>query len=810
MTEKKKNEMETDLTTEELEDETSAVIDPKYKRFALANVIGGYALAAAFVALVAFNKAETPQGEPEQPVVVEGETGAGDDLADLEKPVIELVGEDYVSVPLGGNYAEFGATAKAKDGTPLTDKITIIGADKIDTSISGATYPIQYAVTDADGNTNLITRHVFVDGIARATDAVGINHPVAVNLQPDSIAVVDNLHGGIDGDVDVDVDLLGGRAEGGIGYQGGNRAHGGNGRRGGVHGDVDGDGIVDVDVNVNRDLGALSANLDAQLALHEQDEETFDVGRTANNDVKGLTAERRRPAGDVDFDKEVRDFDENGAAADGGYGIDKGGKLFAYNTPSLGVGAGIGAPAIGAGVGAAGIGAGIGQASLAGKPVPALGGIGTYVPAAGSAPSGPDKDGDAIPDALEPVFRTSSEKSDTDGDGVSDADEVKGLSNPNDARSTPGNTAPAGEADADGDGLPTSVEKAYGTSPEKADSDGDGYNDDAELAALTNPNDMKSNPGSPGIGGPAMASAPGAAGGVGGLVSGAGAGGAAGIVSGMVKQPLGLGIGCESCGDKGCGDCADKHPAGCGCGHHGDHGGDHDFRKREWDHLPKDGQLYIMMHVDGSGSILETRKSLDEMRNTIMKSALLPYYLNDEDLYNKRVQVVDGNGERTLQFYTQATKKDNVLAFVFQDEAQPIYHLPNFNKKPEKKYVEDIKALKNGLSGYGGLYRGIMFQVDRGSAGPARSFKEFVQCAWRGTGYLSGTNLSKYHWQDKRHNIENHDGIVFSDEYAVKDDADPQYYLDLILKASRKVGVDLQRYGGGIEDGNYNSKTQKD
>ena len=103
-----------------------------------------------------------------------------------------------------------------------------------------------------------------------------------------------------------------------------------------------------------------------------------------------------------------------------------------------------------------------------------------------------------------------------------------------------------------------------------------------------------------------------------------------------------------------------------------------------------------------------------------------------------------------------------------------------------------------------------MFQVDRGTAGPARSFKEFVQNAWQGQGYLSGANLSKYHRDNHRHHIKNHDGIVFSDEYAVKDDADPRYYMDLILEASRRVGLDLQRFGGGVEDGKYNSKTQKD
>ena len=46
-----------------------------------------------------------------------------------------------------------------------------------------------------------------------------------------------------------------------------------------------------------------------------------------------------------------------------------------------------------------------------------------------------------------------------------------------------------------------------------------------------------------------------------------------------------------------------------------------------------------------------------------------PYYNNDEDLYNKRVTIIDNSGERTLRFFTEATKKDNVLAVAFQDDA---------------------------------------------------------------------------------------------------------------------------------------------
>lgn len=267
--------------------------------------------------------------------------------------------------------------------------------------------------------------------------------------------------------------------------------------------------------------------------------------------------------------------------------------------------------------------------------------------------------------------------------------------------------------------------------------------------------------------------------GVGGLVGGAGAGGAAGLVAGTVVKKLGLGIG----GGAGTG--------GGGVGHRGVY---------HYEHLPKDGALHIMMHVDGSGSILNTRKQLDIMKNTLLKTALLPYYNNDESLYNRRVTIVDGNGERTLQFFTEATKKDNVLAVVFQDEAQPAYHLPTFNKKPQDHYSKDIGKLKASLNGYGGVYRGVMFQVDRGRTF-AKSFKEFVESAWRGEGYLESSNLKKYYKDNNLHHIKNKDGIVFSDEYHAKDSGDPQYYLDLIFTASKKIGLDLNIYGAGLSDG---------
>ena len=269
-------------------------------------------------------------------------------------------------------------------------------------------------------------------------------------------------------------------------------------------------------------------------------------------------------------------------------------------------------------------------------------------------------------------------------------------------------------------------------------------------------------------------------GGVGGLIGGAGAGGAAGLTQGYITEKLGMG------------------PAkGIGYGGNG--------RGYNYDHLPRNGALHIMMHVDGSGSILNTRKQLDTMKETILKDALLPYYNNDENLYNNRVTIVSNAGERTLKFFAEAAKKKNVLAIAFQDEAQPAYHLPNFNKKPEDHYVEDITKLKSSLNEHTGVYRGVMFQVDRGKTF-AKSFKEFVGNAFKGKGYLSENSLKKYYRDNNFNHIKNKDGIVFSDEYHAKDSGDPQYYLNLIFEASKKIGLELDIYGGGLKDGKYNSK----
>ncbi len=127
-------------------------------------------------------------------------------------------------------------------------------------------------------------------------------------------------------------------------------------------------------------------------------------------------------------------------------------------------------------------------------------------------PLSADSDGDGLTDAEEvQQYGTDPNKEDSDGDGISDADEVKGVSgfvtDPLSA-DTDGDgmgdgaevdngydpTDPAdGAADDDEDGLTNAEELKIGTDPKNADSDGDGYLDGVDPAPL-DPNDPSGSP----------------------------------------------------------------------------------------------------------------------------------------------------------------------------------------------------------------------------------------------------------------------------------------------------------------------------
>lgn len=89
-------------------------------------------------------------------------------------------------------------------------------------------------------------------------------------------------------------------------------------------------------------------------------------------------------------------------------------------------------------------------------------------------PVATDTDGDGLSDADEVQAGTDPLNADTDGDGLSDGDEVQAGTDPLDA-------------DSDGDGLTDGDEVQAGTDPLNADSDGDDLSDGDELDWATDP-----------------------------------------------------------------------------------------------------------------------------------------------------------------------------------------------------------------------------------------------------------------------------------------------------------------------------------
>ena len=101
---------------------------------------------------------------------------------------------------------------------------------------------------------------------------------------------------------------------------------------------------------------------------------------------------------------------------------------------------------------------------------------------ASSTPGTLDSDGDGLTYDEETSYGTDAADADTDGDGLSDGDEVD----------TYGSDPLA--VDSDSDGLDDADEVTYGTDPWSTDSDLDGYDDATEVAAGSNPNDAASDP----------------------------------------------------------------------------------------------------------------------------------------------------------------------------------------------------------------------------------------------------------------------------------------------------------------------------
>lgn len=121
----------------------------------------------------------------------------------------------------------------------------------------------------------------------------------------------------------------------------------------------------------------------------------------------------------------------------------------------------------------------------------------------GTDPNSADTDGDGVSDSEELERGTDPLSADTDGDGLSDGDEVNSYGTDPTKADTDGDglsdydevityktDATSANGDVDGDGVSDVDEiNTYNTDPTNADSDGDGFNDGQEIDMGTNPLD---------------------------------------------------------------------------------------------------------------------------------------------------------------------------------------------------------------------------------------------------------------------------------------------------------------------------------
>ncbi len=188
-------------------------------------------------------------------------------------------------------------------------------------------------------------------------------------------------------------------------------------------------------------------------------------------------------------------------------------------------------------------------------------------------------------------------------------------------------------------------------------------------------------------------------------------------------------------------------------------------------------QTEIIIYFDSSGSMNSTLAPLLEMRNTLLKNVMLPFYGNDSALYDERVRIISDGTERTLHFLNNrgALITRPTLILVFQDEANPVYHTSSTILPRTIAFNNDVNLLKNSISLLSAnSYRAVIFQVNKNTQ-EAIQFKNLIQSIENGNiNYPDGFNLS--------------DRSEIKYEYDVINGGSPQYYMDKITLKMRELG----------------------
>ena len=240
---------------------------------------------------------------------------------------------------------------------------------------------------------------------------------------------------------------------------------------------------------------------------------------------------------------------------------------------------------------------------------------------------------------------------------------------------------------------------------------------------------------------------------------------------------------------------------------------------------------YIMIIFDNSGSMDGTLSPLNTMatgeytnpsslRNTLQdfyatgetqNNGNLDKNTNGSNTYDKHVFLLQADSERTFKFLankgtmystdgnfdlitrtgfsTEEGKDfenaDNIIIFVFQDEAENGYHTSTFSNTdaPTSQYKSDIQNLRTSINSINTIselkYFGHIFHVEDDGNNP---FKSFVKAVLEGLGNYSGSDgLSDSTIYTER----------ISADYDLNDGDTEIYYKNMIINALANMGFIL-------------------
>ncbi|WP_029033423.1 hypothetical protein [Salinimicrobium terrae] len=193
----------------------------------------------------------------------------------------------------------------------------------------------------------------------------------------------------------------------------------------------------------------------------------------------------------------------------------------------------------------------------------------------------------------------------------------------------------------------------------------------------------------------------------------------------------------------------------------------------------------IFIYFDSSGSMDNTLAPLQEMRNNLLKAALIGLYNHDETLYDDKVRVISDGSERTIDYLNMGgdTPTGDVIVLVFQDESVTSYTSSSTtwdSSSPRTAtFDNDITTLRTRLNSFpANYYHGVIFQVATPNYSGTDNFAKLISYCENGDGNYAGA----YGLSDRSE---------FGYVYDVTPGASATYYQNLIVTALQNLGYSL-------------------